>query len=905
MEIEEYVLQARDLVNASPIKAEFPELDKIREQLDILYEKCQNPLRVVLMGAVKSGKSTLLNALAGSRVSPVGVAETTAVIIRVGYAPMESAEIIFGDGTKQGGTPAEIFQQLETHRGDAAYFSQCEEVCIHMPLSGLRTLEIVDTPGVATLTATNEQRAHDYIQRADVILWILHGGYLGQSTVNEELEQVCQYGKPVIAVISHIDNMEQDAEEAVEYIEEEMVENFRAVFAFSGKRAMEAIKKQDEKELQASGYCALLSYLKENIDKNSNVVQADSLLDSVKVQLRKEKMIHDAEIQSWRKEAAAFRDCMTALATEKDRICKYFTNRLRMWVEQEFLTKEYDEFSDYLGTLSWPLNTAKAEEIQEKEEQIFSDRKIRVSVEHFLSVLEKDFQAEWQQALSDIRAAMIENYGQTDFDHVVAEFSMDGNRQPADFSGTLNTVGKTTAATALVGTGISAYAAGLGTYAAHLSMAGAMGSFMPPALLIGAALGAVWNWRNYGKKLDELRQGLLADTQRTRQNFLVTTLPKFTLQIERLSNCIIRDVRQAMEQEKFQMEDTEAAQYIQALEEHCHQTELLMADAPAYQDVLSDVRNQMQKTIAEQEKRLKTAKADYSDDSRERMQKIIARLQEENQQLEKKFDVEIQNYQRKLQRAGSLSAEEQEHLQEQIKRINQEKKTLQNRLHTVEVQAKAVQKENEQMRVDLAQQEKKLQEWRENIRKQLQQALPDGTAIEDAMDLEDASWWEKMIEIFRPVADKMKLDDMAGFAAIQEKNQQRYRSFDEKTIDFLSTGDFLYCRLSSLRGINLDISTAILEYCKAVERIMRQLLSMGDCQLYEICKRVECEHGWKPQFANKLHQIRKCRNQIAHVDTIDPQNVTKVRGILFDEEYDNQPGYEMLNYLHDRCRNRL
>ena len=46
MEIEEYVRKAKELVQDSPIRAEISDLEKIREQLDILYEKCNYNLRL-------------------------------------------------------------------------------------------------------------------------------------------------------------------------------------------------------------------------------------------------------------------------------------------------------------------------------------------------------------------------------------------------------------------------------------------------------------------------------------------------------------------------------------------------------------------------------------------------------------------------------------------------------------------------------------------------------------------------------------------------------------------------------------------------------------------------------------------------------------------------------------------
>ena len=54
------------------------------ERLDQLFDE---PLRIAIAGMVKSGKSTLLNALVGQRLAPTDAGECTKVVTWYGHGP--------------------------------------------------------------------------------------------------------------------------------------------------------------------------------------------------------------------------------------------------------------------------------------------------------------------------------------------------------------------------------------------------------------------------------------------------------------------------------------------------------------------------------------------------------------------------------------------------------------------------------------------------------------------------------------------------------------------------------------------------------------------------------------------------------------------------------------------------
>ena len=65
MDLKTFIEEGERVVESSPLHP-VPEIVTLSlRELETLEQKCAKDLHVVLMGEVKSGKSTLLNALAG------------------------------------------------------------------------------------------------------------------------------------------------------------------------------------------------------------------------------------------------------------------------------------------------------------------------------------------------------------------------------------------------------------------------------------------------------------------------------------------------------------------------------------------------------------------------------------------------------------------------------------------------------------------------------------------------------------------------------------------------------------------------------------------------------------------------------------------------------------------------
>lgn len=128
--------------------------------LDEVLRRLSAPLQLAVAGRLKSGKSTLVNALIGRRVAPTAVGECTRLVTRFQYGTVDRVEVVFHDGRRQalpfdsdGGIPADL----------GADFDEVSHLEAYLTNAVLRDLTVIDTPGLGSLDATSVRRAQRYL----------------------------------------------------------------------------------------------------------------------------------------------------------------------------------------------------------------------------------------------------------------------------------------------------------------------------------------------------------------------------------------------------------------------------------------------------------------------------------------------------------------------------------------------------------------------------------------------------------------------------------------------------------------------------------------------------------------------------------------------------------------------
>ncbi len=474
-----------------PIENVKEELNRIENDFQVLINKVEKPLNVVLMGEVKAGKSTLLNALAGGKVSPVNVTETTASIIEVFHSETERGIIQKYNGEKIEGNTNDIFEVLEKHHGDKEFFSTVEVVKLGFPLKNLKKLRIVDTPGLATITKENEEKTKKYLQEADVILWVLNANYLGQTDIEESMSHVAKSGKKILGVINHIDEIESNPRRIVRYVKQKMGIYFEEIFPMSALDAFNGITNNDDMLLEISGYDKLFDYLENNIEANSEEVHTESIISSAKALISNDLSLHESYLrniaflveQMENNESKLEYHKRRILGEVKDRIEEHFND----FLEEEKAQIEH-ELNNTGNNLIGGFNRINAERIVGKA---ISQEKMNQDLKNIITDVNEYFRSEWKAAMIDIQKELrenTENFIKEEESNFVIEF----NTEMAEM-GTAVKEGAVSGAlmAGTWGTAIAAYTAWLGPYAASVTLGAAVSAILPPVLLAGAATGIV------------------------------------------------------------------------------------------------------------------------------------------------------------------------------------------------------------------------------------------------------------------------------------------------------------------------------------------------------------------------------------------------------------------------------
>lgn len=188
----------------------------LAEEVRRIREGLHEPLRVAIVGRIKAGKSTLLNALLGERIAATDAGECTRYVCHYRHGLSYDVEAVLAGGARV---------RLPFHRGEEALEIGLDEARgtidrleVAWPSSALARLTIIDTPGMGSTSEEVRVRIASFLKdederfapEADAVVFLMRHLHRTDIEVMDSLyDQSIVSASPVnaVAVLSRADEV--------------------------------------------------------------------------------------------------------------------------------------------------------------------------------------------------------------------------------------------------------------------------------------------------------------------------------------------------------------------------------------------------------------------------------------------------------------------------------------------------------------------------------------------------------------------------------------------------------------------------------------------------------------------------------------------------------------------------
>jgi GTPase SAR1 family protein len=360
------------------------EMHRPAEQLNTLrtlLRGISEPLLFVAVGEVKSGKSSLLNALFGDELAKVDVLPATDRVYIFRYGPEEKT--------------AEVSPQL-TER--------------YLPVPFLRDFSVVDTPGTNTMVKEHQMVTEDFMPRADIVLFVFSVANPWTQSNWEFLDFLQKtWLKNVIFVLQQIDLREPTEIDVIHrHLQDTAMRRLGFVppiFAVSARKALLARTSGVDKETlwKESAFAALEEQINFIVTESSTrMLKLRSTFQAGRVVL--EELVSEVGVLLGRisSDEAALRRLDSLLETRRDQMRRQVGNLVRD-IENAYDRTTAERAKLLRGKVSWwsGLKLIVARSSHEQNLHAGIETKLRElmqpQMEKAVSALETDLRSVWPQ----------------------------------------------------------------------------------------------------------------------------------------------------------------------------------------------------------------------------------------------------------------------------------------------------------------------------------------------------------------------------------------------------------------------------------------------------------------------------------------------------------------------------
>lgn len=186
-------------------------------QIERLIQRLEHQeITVAVIGQFKRGKTTLINAILGEQLLPVGIIPVTAAVTRIRYGEPH-AMIHFENGTAESVEYSQLSHYISEQSNPDNRLGVAS-VSLETPAPFLQEgLILVDTPGVGSFHQHNSEAAYAFVRESDSVIFMLSADSPINQIEIDFLKNVKEYAGKFYFVVNKIDTLSQ--EELTAYVE--------------------------------------------------------------------------------------------------------------------------------------------------------------------------------------------------------------------------------------------------------------------------------------------------------------------------------------------------------------------------------------------------------------------------------------------------------------------------------------------------------------------------------------------------------------------------------------------------------------------------------------------------------------------------------------------------------------
>ena len=223
-------------------------LVEFRSTLSMILDRLEdNSFEIAIFGRVSSGKSSLLNAMLGIDVLPVGVTPITAVPTRLLYGETPAVHVWFANRTPEQFDIAHLpeFVAEQLNRGNEKHVTR---IVVQLPSRRLREgIAFVDTPGLGSLATRGAAETLAYLPRCDLGVVLIDAGSTLTPDDLQTIQILSDAAIPAMVLLSKADLLTlEDRSQVIGYVKDHIKEELnldlavRAVSVMAGSKDLVA-----------------------------------------------------------------------------------------------------------------------------------------------------------------------------------------------------------------------------------------------------------------------------------------------------------------------------------------------------------------------------------------------------------------------------------------------------------------------------------------------------------------------------------------------------------------------------------------------------------------------------------------------------------------------------------------